>query len=305
MKALFFGTPELAAPFLSDLADAHDVVGVVSQPDKPVGRGLKLEPTPVKAEALKLGLRVFQPNKPSEIAGELRSLGADLAVTCAYGRILRPDVLTCTRLGCVNVHFSLLPKYRGAAPMAWTLLNGETRSGITIFWMDEGMDTGPMLLQRELQVGPDEDHGSLAGRLVSLGRQTLAEALKLIEAGSPPRIPQSGQPSLAPKITKELGAVDWTMPAPQIHNRARALRDWPKASVGTAGKRLQLLRTRVERPDGAGEPGRINKIEPNDGFLVECASGAVWVDEVQPEGRSPMSGASYLNGVRLKVGAKI
>jgi methionyl-tRNA formyltransferase len=157
LKTIFFGTPETAVPFLRLLAKETRVVAVVSQPDKPAGRGLEVAPTPVKKAALELGLKVLQPAKPSEIAAELKALGADFGVVVAYGRILKTDVLASTRLGLLNAHFSLLPKYRGAAPVQWALVNGETKTGVSLFWLDEGMDTGPVQDMTETAVGPDED----------------------------------------------------------------------------------------------------------------------------------------------------
>src|ERR1700733_822716 len=169
LKTIFFGTPETAAPFLRLLAKRTRVLAVVSQPDRPAGRGLEVAPTPVKAAALELGLKILQPVKPSDIAAELKGLGADLAVVVAYGRILKADALTATRLGFMNAHFSLLPKYRGAAPVQWSLVRGEKKPGVALFWLDEGMDTGPVRAMRETPVAPDEDSGALLARLTGLG----------------------------------------------------------------------------------------------------------------------------------------
>src|SRR5271163_1696817 len=168
LKTIFFGTPETAVPFLRLLAERTEVLAVVSQPDKPAGRGLSVAPTPVKAAALALGLKVLQPAKPSEIAAELKALTPDLAVVVAYGRLLKRDVLDVPRLGTLNAHFSLLPKYRGAAPVQWSLVRGEKTTGVTLFWLDEGMDTGPVQAMRETAVDPDEDAGALLARLTVL-----------------------------------------------------------------------------------------------------------------------------------------
>src|SRR3569832_1319667 len=193
LKTLFFGTPETAVPFLRLLAKRTQVLAVVSQPDRPAGRGLTVAPTPVKAAALELGLKALQPNKPSEIAAELKALGADLAVVVAYGRILKADALGATRLGFMNAHFSLLPKYRGAAPVQWALVRGEKKTGVSLFWLDEGMDTGPVQAMRETAVDPAEDAGELLARLTALGVELLDAALNELEAGKVARAALEGE----------------------------------------------------------------------------------------------------------------
>ena len=185
MRIVFFGTPETAVPFLEEAVRGHEVAAVVSQPDKPAGRGLSVAPTPVKKRALELGLKVLQPARPSDAASELAALNCDLAVVVAYGRILKPDILSAARLGAINVHFSLLPKYRGAAPVQWALVHGESRTGVTIFWLDEGMDTGPVQLVRETQVGPEEDAGALLARLTRIGTEGLGRRFPISRPDGP------------------------------------------------------------------------------------------------------------------------
>ena len=206
MRALFYGTPSLAVPFLDILARKSTVAGVLTSPDKPVGRNLRVQPTPVKARALELGLSVLQPDRPAAAVAELSALKPDLAVAVAYGKLLPPNLLAVPTLGSINVHFSLLPKYRGAAPVQWSLARGESETGVTVFWIAEGLDTGPIFLQRGLEIGPDEDAEGLFSRLVALGLRALEQVLDEIEAGVVRREPQSGEPSLAPRLKKEDGA---------------------------------------------------------------------------------------------------
>ena len=303
LKLLFFGTPGISVPFLEALAKEHDVLAVITRPDKPAGRGLALTPPPVKAAAERLGLPVRQPaGSPSEPAPALKALGADAAVVVAYGKILKPDLLAATRLGFLNVHFALLPKYRGAAPMQWALINGEAKSGVTLFWLDEGMDTGPVQAVRETPVGPEEDAAGLAGRLTGMGVELLLENLRSFDAGVR-REPQQGEPSLAPRLTRADARVRWEMPARDIHNRVRGLRGGPTAYFACNGKDVNLLRTSVaDDPDG-GRPGAI--IAARDGVLVECSAGKLWLHEVQPQGKKPLPAADFLNGLRLKAGDRL
>lgn len=299
MKTIFFGTPEIAAPFLELCARRSSVLAVVSQPDKPAGRGLSVEPTPVKKKALDLGLRVLQPSTPSAIAAELKALGADFGVVVAYGRILKPDVLGSTRLGLLNVHFSLLPKYRGAAPVQWSLVRGDPRTGVSLFWLDQGMDTGPVQSTRETVVGPDEDALSLFKRLTQLGLEALEQFLS---DGKVVREPQKGEPSTAPLIKKTDAQITKGLSASEIHNRVRGMRIWPKAWFLTETGKVQVLKTRLGDP-GSGAPCQIQRIDQNGGVLVQCSGNSrLWVLDVQPEGKKPVSAADFLNGLRLKAG---
>lgn len=305
MKSLFYGTPEVAAPFLDLLAKRTQVVAVVSQPDKPAGRSLKIEPTPVKRKALELGLQVFQPVKPAEIVPSLRALAPDFAVAVAYGRILRADALAVPRLGTLNVHFSLLPKYRGAAPVQWSLVKGETRTGVTIFWLDEGMDTGPMLLQRETEVGPDEDALELMAKLQTLGLAALDEAVAMIERGELIKNPQEGPATMAPLIKKEDGKMDLNRPAQDLHNLVRGFRSWPKAYLELqGGQRLIVLKTGVGGlATEAAPPGTIISVARTGPVLVQCGLGScLKLLSVQPEGKKPVTAGDFINGLRLAAG---
>ena len=216
-------------PFLELLARRTTVCAVISQPDQPSGRDLKTLPTPVKSCALDLGLTVLQPEKPSSIAVELGGLRADLAVVVAYGRLLRKDLLAVPRWGTLNVHFSLLPRYRGAAPVQWSLIRGETKTGVTLFWLDEGMDTGPILLQKQADIAPEDDAPVLFERLTSLGLSSLEEALAELEAGVLRKNPQVGEGSLAPLLTRKDARLTFDRDALELHNLVRGVRVWPRA----------------------------------------------------------------------------
>lgn len=303
MRTVFYGTPETAVPFLRLLAAKTDVLAVVSQPDRPAGRGLALSPTPVKAEAQKLGLRVFQPSKPAEIAGELTALQPDLAVVVAYGRLLKADVLAIPRLGSLNAHFSLLPKYRGAAPVQWSLVRGETKTGVTLFWLDEGMDTGPIQAVVSADIAPDEDAPALLARLTALGVELLARELTELNEGRVTRMPQAGEASLAPLIKREDAKIDLTQDAAVVHNLVRGFRSWPRASLG----RDLVLKTALAGPSdppGKGLAGTVLSVERERGLLVECGSRSrLWFLEVQSEGKKPLAAVDFANGRRLAVGS--
>lgn len=303
LKTVFMGTPDVAVPFLKLLASKTEVAAVVSQPDKPAGRGMTVSPTPVKAAAQALGLKVYQPARPSEIAGDLAALKPDLAVVVAYGRLLRTDVLSIPRLGSLNAHFSLLPKYRGAAPVQWSLVKGETKTGVTLFWLDEGMDTGPIQAQAPADIGLDEDAPALLAKLTALGVTLLEAELAKLAAGQVLRTPQAGEPSLAPLITREDARVDLQKDAKAIHDLVRGFRGWPRASLG---KDL-LLKTALAGPSdppGKGVPGTVLSVERSRGILVECGSRSrLWFLEVQSEGKKPLSAVDFANGRRLAVGS--
>jgi methionyl-tRNA formyltransferase len=306
MKTIFFGTPETAVPFLKLLAAKTEVLAVVSQPDRPSGRGLEVSPTPVKAAALALGLKVLQPQKPSEAAAELKALGADFGIVVAYGRILKADALASTRLGLLNAHFSLLPKYRGAAPVQWSLVKGEKKTGVTLFWLDEGMDTGPVQASLETDIGPDEDAPALLERLTGLGVALLEPVLAGLAAGKVVRLPQEGAPSAAPLITREDARLDLARPAEELHNLVRGFRSWPRAWLELAAGKVLVLKTALAEPSdppAAGAPGTVLSVGRNRGILVECQSRSrLWFLEVQPEGKKPLNAAEFANGLRLAAG---
>jgi methionyl-tRNA formyltransferase len=306
MKTIFFGTPETAVPFLRLLASKTEVVAVVSQPDKPAGRGLETAATPVKLAALELGLKVLQPSKPAEIEMELKALSADLAIVVAYGRILKIGVLSSTKLGFLNAHFSLLPKYRGAAPVQWSLVKGEQRTGVSLFWLDEGMDTGPIQAVLETDIVSDEDAPSLLARLTGLGVELLESVLEDLKAGRISRRAQTGEASLAPLIKREDAKLELTKTAEDLHNLVRGFRSWPRAWLELSTGKVLVLKTAPAEPSdppASGVPGRVLSIGRNKGILVECGSRSrLWFLEVQPEGKKPLNAAEFANGLRLAAG---
>lgn len=304
MRIVFMGTPDFAAPSLQALIDrGDDICGVFTQPDKPKGRGHKLQPPPVKQLALQQGLQVFQPGtlRDEDIQKSIAGMAPDAIVVVAYGKLLPPEVLAVPKLGCINVHGSLLPKYRGAAPIQWAVINGEKTTGVTTMFMAEGMDTGDMLLKAETEIAPEETAGELFDRLKLLGAELLAETLDKLERGKLNGIPQDDtQATLAPMLKKEMSAIDWNRPAQQIHDQIRGLNPWPCAAAVLDGKRVKLLASQVV--NGDGEPGTVHNI---DGELVAgCGQGMLKITEIQAETGKRMSGRNYLLGHALTVGAK-
>lgn len=303
MRVVFMGTPDFAVPSLQILLDhGYEVCAVYTQPDKPKGRGHKLQPPPVKELALQHQIPVFQPAtlRKEEVQAEIRSWNPDLIVVVAYGKLLPKAVLDAPKLGCVNVHGSLLPQYRGAAPIQWTVLNGDKVAGVTTMFMAEGMDTGDMLLKAETPVGEEETSGQLFDRLKDLGADLLLETLQGLEAGTLTSVPQDeAQATRAPMLSKELSQVDWTKSAQQVHDLIRGLNPWPSAVSYLDGRKLKLHASRVR--EGSGEPG---KAFAQDGALwVYCGQGALELTEIQTENGKRMDGKSYLLGHPLQEGS--
>ena len=300
MRVIFMGTPDFAVPSLEQLLrHGHEVCAVYTQPDKPKGRGHKLQPPPVKELALQHNIPVFQPVnlRGEDTQREIQAWGADVIVVVAYGKLLPKAVLDAPRLGCVNVHGSLLPKYRGAAPIQWTVLNGDKTAGVTTMFMAEGMDTGDMLLKAETPVGEEETSGQLFERLKDLGAQLLIETLEKLEQGALTPIPQEeAQATHAPMLSKELSLVDWTKPAQQVHDLIRGLNPWPSAVSYLDGKKLKLHASRVR--EGSGQPGKAFVQE--GALLVYCGQGALELTELQTENGKRMDGKSYLLGHPLE-----
>lgn len=305
MRALFFGTPEIAVPSLDALCQVAEVVGVVCQPDRPSGRGLELKPPPVKLRALERGLEVVQPTKirTEEFAEWLRSRRADVALVIAYGRILPASVLSAPSRGAVNLHASLLPKLRGAAPIQWAIARGETETGVALMQMDEGCDTGPVFLARRISIGPDETAGELSLRLGALAADIVRDELPRVMTGDLEATPQDhARATLAPLLTKADGALDWTASATLVHDRARAMSPWPGAHTTLDGKHFKILVTRVASQSGKeGEPGAIIAFE--DGMLrVACGDGAIWILRAQLEGKKPLDAAQLVAGRSVTIG---
>ncbi len=304
MRVIFMGTPDFAVPSLQALLDrGDDICAVFTQPDKPKGRGHKLQPPPVKELALRHSLPVLQPDtlRDEAVQESIAELEPDAIIVVAYGKLLPSKVLSVPRLGCINVHGSLLPKYRGAAPIQWAVINGEKTAGVTTMFMAEGMDTGDMLLKSETEVGPEETSGELFDRLKLLGAKLLTETLDKLEQGELKAIPQDGtQATLAPLLKKEMSALDWSEPAQRIHDRIRGLNPWPCAAAVLDGKRIKLLASQVI--EGEGIPGTAYNL---DGELAAaCGRGMLRITELQADTGKRMSGKDYLLGHPLKEGAR-
>ena len=304
MKIVFWGTPEFSLPALRALGDeGHDVLAVVTQPDRPAGRGRELAKSAVKIEAEAEGIPVLQPEKAHDPAfvAELRALEPDLSVVVAYGQILKPEVLSVPRLGSVNIHGSLLPGLRGAAPVQWAIIRGMETAGVTIMRMDAGLDSGPMLLRVEEPIEPDESACELSGRLAEIGAEALIEALALLEAGQIAEEPQDpAQATYAPKLDREQARLDWSRPAAEVSRWMRGLDDVPGAWSPLAGTGpVKLFRPTLD--DTAGEPGTVLDAR-DDGILVACGEGAVLVREVQPPGKRRMNAADWVRGRGVAVG---
>ncbi len=300
-RALFFGTPEFAVPCLDALVSFAEVPAVVCQPDRPAGRGKKLRPPPVKVRAEELGIEVLQPTKVRTRgwADRVRSFDADVALVVAYGRILPSAVLDAPRLGCVNVHASLLPRWRGAGPIQWAVAAGDAETGVCLMQMDEGMDTGPVLARRSVPIGPDELASELMGRLAALGAELVREELPRFVAGSLEARPQPEQGvTMAPLLRKEDGELRWDQPAQRLHDRARGMTPWPGAFFWLRGERVKVHRTKVGlRNSGRVRPGSV-LYTGADGIEVACGEGSLLLLELQPEGKRRMNAREFLAGRR-------
>jgi len=307
-RALFFGSPAFAVPSLDALHALADVVGVVCQPDKPAGRGLAMAAPATKVRASELGLPVVQPTKlrTGEFAAWVRAQAVDVALVVAYGRILPRDVLDGPRLGCVNVHGSLLPKYRGAAPIAWAVVHGESESGVTLMKLDEGMDTGPTFARVATPVGPDETAGELAERLARLGAEAVTEWLPAYVAGRCSLEPQDdARATTAPMLEKEQGRIDWAKNAQAVHDHVRGMSPWPGAFTVARGKTLKVRATRVVNGSAAGAvPGQV-VVADKSRVMVACGEACVDLVTVQPEGKRPISGAEWVMGRGIAEGDRL
>jgi methionyl-tRNA formyltransferase len=305
------GTAAFAVPSLQALLDAgHSVLAVVTQPDRPAGRGQGLRPSPVKALAVEPGLTVLQPEKASqpEFVETLRALAPEAIVVVAYGQILRPAVLEIPPLGCINVHGSLLPKLRGAAPIQWAVIRGEPETGVTTMFMDAGMDTGDMILQTGVPVTGEDTAGSLSERLAPLGAQLLVRTLDLVARGQAPRRSQDPTAATyAPMLKREDGFIDWAQPATAIRNRIHGCNPSPGAVALRDERPVKLWRARVVENElaagSAAEPGTVVRLE-GGGPVVTAGVGAVQLLELQPESRPRMSGDDYLRGYPLTPGRR-
>lgn len=311
LNTIFFGTPDIAVPFLELTHQLTTVRLVVTQADRPRGRGMEISACPVKKRAQELGLPVISPEKLKDSFDELSKIPFDLGVVVAYGKIFRPNFIALPKLGLLNVHFSLLPKLRGAAPVQQALIQGYTQTGVSTFWIQEGMDDGPLFLQKELNIAPQENAKTLFEKLTALGLDALKETIVSTENGRVIRTPQQGAPTLAPMLQKEDALLRLTqLTATDLHNRVRGLACGPKPKVpflhNGQTEWLQVLHTGpVSSADNTLAPGTVLTIERGHGILVKCKEGALWLTEVQPAGKKPMTGDAFANGRNFKKGETI
>ena len=305
MRIVFMGTPEFAVPSLKALVDAgHDICGVFTQPDKPKNRGMKLQPTPVKEYALTQSIPVFQPAKmrDGEALSILKGLSPELIVVAAYGKILPIDILQLPPRGCINVHSSLLPKYRGAAPINWAILNGEDESGVTIMYMAEGLDTGDMIAAESTPIALDENAQQLHDRLAEMGAGLVVRVVAEMERGSISTEPQNDALSCyAPMLSKELSPIDWRKNARQIHDQVRGLYPWPAAVTEIDGIRCKVLRTALTNETTGKAPGAYVQADKK-GLKVACGSGEVLeILDLQPDGKKRMAATAFLLGHPIEI----
>jgi methionyl-tRNA formyltransferase len=308
MKVVFMGTPPFSVPSLQTLLGAYNVVGVVTQPDRPAGRGRRLQPPPVKVAAEAAGIPVYQPAslRREEAAVPLREWQPDLIVVAAYGQILRPHVLDLPPHGCLNVHASLLPRWRGASPIQHAILAGDAETGVSLMKMDASMDTGPVYVQEKLAIALDDTAATLHDRLALLGGQLLGAHLDAILDGRLPPTPQDdGQATYAPLIKKEDGRLDWREPAAQLARRVRAMTPWPGAFTTWQGKMLKIVEARPVEPAAlpAGQPGEV--VGSHETAVLLTGEGGLQLHQVQLEGKRPVAVAEFLRGRPDFIGSRL
>lgn len=304
MRLIFFGTPEFAVPALKALINSgHKVVAVVSQPDRRSGRGRHLVLSPVKAKAQDAGLTILQPKtvKEAGFLEDLKRLNPDAIVTAAYGQLLPSEILHLPKFGCINIHASLLPKYRGAAPVNWAIINGDKMTGITMMFMDEGMDTGPILLQSEEAIRDEDTAGTLSERLSLLGAEALIKTLDMLKNGLIKPVSQSGDASIAPLLKKDNGLIEWLLSSDKLSNFIRGINPWPGAYTFLDGKRIKILK--AVSVDGSGDAGVIFSAN-KDELLVGTGKGLLRLLEVQPAGKPVMDVRLFMQGRSLREGMK-
>jgi methionyl-tRNA formyltransferase len=305
MRVVFMGTPDFAVASLQALAEAgHELIAVVTRPDRPRGRGRINTPTPVKVAARALGLPVLQPLriKDPEFIGTLGGLAPEVVVVVAYGQILPVEILSLPPLGCINVHASLLPEYRGAAPIHWAVINGEKETGVTTIYMDEGMDTGDLILKKSIPIQETDTVGAVHDRLALAGSRLLVETLRLIRLGKAPRIPQTGKPSYAPLLKAEDEQICWSKPAREIYNHVRGMNPWPGARTTLQGRVLKLWRTSCPAQGWVGaRPGEI-VAAGRQGIMVGTGKGMLSIQELQLQGGKRLEAAALLRGNPIPAG---
>ena len=301
MNIVYMGTPDFAvSPLENILKSGHTVSGVFTQPDKPKGRKYILTPPPVKECALKYSIPVYQPNslKDGTALEILQQIHPDVIVVVAYGKILPKEILTLPPYGCINVHASLLPKYRGAGPIQWAVLNGERVTGVTTMYMAEGLDTGDMLMKMETKIGENETAGQLHDRLSVMGADLIVRTLTALENGTlTPEKQDDALSSYAPMLTKELCKIDWSNSAQKIHNQIRGLNSWPIAAANVNGKKVKIFTSHIYEPLSENETvGKVLSVSP---LVIACAKGSLTVEEIQPDGKKKMNASDFVRGYRI------
>jgi methionyl-tRNA formyltransferase len=309
LKTIFFGTPAVSVPFLELLHSLTEVILVITQPDKPAGRGLALTLCPVKKRALELGLKVISPEIFKDEIPYISTLKADLGVAVAYGKIFKKPALNAFKYGIINIHFSLLPQYRGAAPVQYSLFEGRTTGGVSAFWIDEGLDTGAIAAQNKVEISPQDNEITLFEKLVNSGENLLQNVIYDIQNGKIIKIPQSGIPTFAPQIKKENTFLNFkTMTASQIHNIVRGLAGgipaYAKAKTPD-GSVVQILKTSLRPIQTSAtqySAGAVAAVERGLGFFVKCYSDVLFIESIRPSGKNAMSAWDYANGKKLSAG---
>lgn len=306
MRVVFMGTPDFAVTALSSIAGAgHEILAVYTQPDKAKGRSGKLQPPPVKVRAEELGIPVFQPEKlrDEDQVAALRALQPEIIVVAAYGQILPESILAIPPLGCINIHASLLPKYRGAAPIERCILEGEEKTGVTTMYMAKGLDTGDMIEQSETKILPTDTGETLTNRLAEIGGQLILSTMEKLSAGTAVRTPQKEEESsYAKMLDKSLGCMDFHKPAAELERAVRALDPWPSAFTRIDGKNVKIYGAEVT--EETGTPGTIIDVTKKS-FTIACGEGALRILRLQPEGKKPMDTAAFLNGKKLEKGMQV
>ena len=305
MRLVFMGTPEFAVRSLETLHNsAHEIVAVVTAADKPRGRGRKVTPSPVKQAALAMNLPILQPKnlKSPDFIQKLSEYQPDLNVIVAF-RILPESVFKLPRLGSVNLHGSLLPKYRGAAPINWAVINGETKTGVTTFLLDKKVDTGAMLMQEEIEITPEDDAGSIHDKMMAIGADLLLQTVDALESGTIRPEPQSNSGATpAPKLTPETGRLDWSRPAVELFNLIRGLSPYPGAYSTLCGKKIIILKCNLIEMNNAGDPGKIITADPKTGITVACGRNALKIIALKPQGKKIMSSEEFVRGYHVQNG---
>lgn len=308
MKAIFMGTPDFAVPCLAALCEVAEVTAVITQPDKPKGRGKQMQPTPVKVEAMARNIPVYQPEKVKtpEFTAKLKEMAPDIIIVVAFGQILSQEILDIPKYGCVNVHASLLPRYRGAAPIHWSIINGEKETGVTTMYMNAGLDTGDMLLKSHVDITPDMTTGELHDILMAQGSELLKETVHQIEAGTIKREVQDDSLSnYAKMLNKETGHIDWSWSAERLHNLIRGLNSYPVAWSTLKDKTYKIWLSRVAESGkynvGNAEAGQVVAVDKK-GFAVATGDGVLEIIEIQPPSKKKMSGGDFVRGHGVDVG---